>query len=245
MYIFELNIFWLHIAPSYYWLMYVLWFLVWYYYIKKTKLLSDSELESLFFYVFLGVILWWRIWYILFYNLNFFISNPLSIIEIWKWWMSFHWWFLGVIIAVFLFCKKYKKSFLALTDKLAFIVPIWIFFGRIWNYINKELLWFEYNWFLAVKKDWISYFPSPLVEALLEWIVIFIVIFFITKKNNFVWKASAYFLILYSIFRIFVELFFRMPDNHLGYIFLNLSMWSLLSLPMFISGLYIIWKIKK
>lgn len=245
MYIFELNIFWLHIAPSYYWLMYVLWFLAWYYYFKKIKILSQTELESLFFYVFLWVVLWWRLWYVIFYDLSFFLSNPISIIEVWKWWMSFHWWFLGVIISIFLFCKKYKKSFLNLTDKLAFIAPLWLFFGRIWNYINKELLWFEYNWFLAVEKDWTYYFPSPLLEAMLEWIVLFFIIFFITKKNNYTWKASWYFLIFYGIFRIFVELFFRMPDKHLWYIFLNLSMWSLLSIPMLILGIYVIWKNKK
>ncbi len=237
--IFELNIFWITIAPSYYWLMYVIWFISWYYYIFKKNILSKEKLDDLFFLVALWVIMWGRVWYILFYDFSYYLSNPIAIFEVWKWWMSFHWGFLWVVLAVIYFAYKNKISFFKIIDELAVIVPVWIWAWRIWNYLNKELLWFSnYTWFLAVEKKWLSYFPSPLLEAFLEWFILFIALYFINKNKKFYWKTSAYFLILYSSFRIFVEVFFRTPDPQIWYIFWFLTMWIILSIPMF--GLWII-----
>lgn len=245
MYIFEVNIFWITIAPSYYWLMYVLSFLVWLYILKRRKIISLDKLEDLFFYVFLGVFLWWRLWYILFYNPSFYISNPLDIFKVWEWWMSFHGWFLWVLIASYLFCRKNKLSYLTLMDELAIIFPIWLFFGRIGNYINKELLWYPYAWPLAVVTEKGSFFPSPLVEAFLEWIVLFVILYYLMKKRAFLWQISALFLIFYWIFRISVEVFFRTPDAQIGYIFSWVSLGTLLSLPMVFVWLYLYFYFKK
>jgi len=167
MYIFELNLFWFHIAPSYYWLMYVIWVIVWYFHIKRKKIVDKSLLDTLIFYWVLSIIIGWRLWYMLFYDLKYYIDNPINILKIWQWWMSFHWWLIWVIIWVIIFCKKYKYYFFKVIDEFAYIVPIWILAWRIWNYINKELLWYpNYNWLFAIYKNWIWYFPSPLLEAL-------------------------------------------------------------------------------
>lgn len=231
--IFEINILWFHIAPSYYWLMYAIWFIIWYYYLLKKNIVKKNELEDLFFYIFIWVVLWWRLWYILFYDLSYYINSPLNIIKVWEWWMSFHWWFLWVVFMTLYFAKKYKLNFWKIIDELAVIVTIGLFLWRIGNFLNKELLWYSwYNWPLKVMKLGISYFPSPLIEALLEWIILFLILYFINKNKSFYWKTSAYFLIFYSIFRIFVEVFFRTPDIQIWYIFWFLTMWVILSLPM-------------
>ncbi len=244
--IFEIHLFWITIAPSYYWLMYALWFIAWYYYFYKRNIISKDELESLFFYVFVWLILGWRIWYILFYDLWFYLESPLNILKVWEWWMSFHGWFLWVVFSVLAFCKKNKLSFWKIIDELAVIVPVWIFFGRMWNYLNKELLWFSnYTWIFAVEKNWNYYFPSPLLEWLLEWFVLLIILFFINKNKKFYWKTSAYFLIFYSMFRIFVEIFFRTPDTQIWYIFWYATMWEILSLPMFLFWIFLLFVLRK
>lgn len=230
--IFTLHIFWLTIAPSYYWLMYAISFLIWYFFILKTKILSKEKLDSLFLYIFFWVVLWWRIWYILFYDLSYYISNPSSIIKVWEWWMSFHGWALWVIIATFIFAKVNRESFLKIIDELSLFVPVWLFFWRIGNYLNKELLGWPYSWFLAVEKNWNFYFPSPLLEAFLEWIVLFLILYFISKKRKYLWQIWVSFLIWYWIFRTFVELFFRLPDEQIWYIFHYLTLWSILSIFM-------------
>lgn len=244
--IFELNIFWFTLAPSYYGLMYALWFIAWYYYILKKNILKKEELENLFFYVFLWVVLWGRIWYILFYDFSAYLANPIDILKVWEWWMSFHWGFLWVVISVFIFAKKYSLSFWKIIDELAVIVPVWIWLGRIWNYLNKELLGYaNYSGLLAVEKNGVSYFPSPLLEAFLEGLVLLILLYFINKYKDFFWKTSAYFLIFYGTFRVFVELFFRTPDSHIWYIFWFLTLGSLLSIPMILVWCILLFILRK
>lgn len=244
--IFEINIFWFTLAPSYYGLMYALWFIAGYYYMLKKNILKKEELESLFFYVFLGVVLWWRIWYILFYDLWAYIANPLDILKVWEWWMSFHGGFLWVVVSVLLFAKKYKVNFWKIIDELAVIVPVWIWLGRIWNYLNKELLGYpNYTGLFAIEKNGVSYFPSPLLEAFLEWFVLLILLYFINKNKTFFGKTSAFFLIWYGTFRVIVELFFRTPDAHIWYVFWFLTLGSLLSLPMIIIWIILLFILRK
>lgn len=244
--IFQIHIFWLTIAPSYYWLMYAIWFIAWYYYFLKKNIIKKQELENLFFYIFLWVVLGWRIWYILFYDLSSYINNPLNIIKIWQWWMSFHGWFLWVILATFIFSRNYKINFWKIIDELAVIVPIWLWAWRIGNYLNKELLWFtNYTWPLAIEKSWIYYFPSPLLESFLEWFLLLIILYFINKNKSFLGQTSVYFLIFYSLFRIFVESFFRTPDIQIWYIFWFLTMWEILSLPMLWLWMFLLFTLKK
>ena len=233
--IFDITIFWLHIAPSYYWLMYALWFGLWYYIVNKRWLIKWELLDSLLFYVFMWVILGWRLWYILFYNLNYYIDNYLDILKVWEWWMSFHGWVIWVVIAMILFARKNSISFYKVADEVCAILPIWIWFGRIWNYINKELLWFSpYNWWFAVEQNNIYYFPSPLLEALLEWLVLYIILNYFYHKKRSDWQLASLFLIFYWIFRLLVEIFFRMPDSHIWYIFKYFTMWEILTIPMII-----------
>lgn len=236
--IFELNIFWLTISPTYYWLMYAISFVIWYVIILKRWLISKTKLDDLFVYIFAGVILGWRLWYIIFYNLWYYLQNLPDIFKVWEWWMSFHWWVIWVILAIFIFSKKYKQNYLSLTDQVTLILPIWLWLWRIWNYINQELLWFSwYNWLFAININWISYFPSSLLESFLEWLVLFLILNLIYKyyKNINKWVISALFLFFYWIFRLIVEIFFRQPDIQIWYIFWYFTMWEILSLPMIIS----------
>lgn len=245
--IFEITIFGLNIAPSYYWLAYAISFLLGYLLFKKRKTLTITETDSLLLYVFFGVIVWWRMGYVIFYNPGYYLQNLTEIFQIWKWWMSFHWGLLGVIIWVVIFAFRSKnkhkpKYFFQITDNLATVFPIGLFFGRIGNYLNKELLWMKYDWFLAVQKNWYNYFPSPLLESLLEGILLFLITNYFYKRQKNTWITSWIFLVFYSIFRFLVE-FVRLPDEQLGYLFLWLTMWQILCIPMFVIWLLIILKL--
>lgn len=232
--IFDITLFGIHIAPSYYGLMYAIAFLAGYYYILKKDILTKDQLESLFLYVIFWVILWGRFGYILFYDLSFYLNDISNIVKVWQGWMSFHGWAIWLILSVILFAKVHKVNFYKLIDEIVYILPLWLFLWRIGNYLNKELLWFPYTGFLAVEKNWGSYFPSPLLEAFLEWIVLFVIFYFLYKKRSFYGQIWVAFLIGYWVFRTFVELFFRLPDPQIGYIAWFLTMWSLLSIPMII-----------
>ena len=234
--LFEFSLFWFEIKASLYGFMYALSFFIGYIILLKRNYLSSENLDNLMMYIFAWVILGWRVGYVVFYNLDYYLHNLWDIVKVWEGGMSFHWWALWVIIALYIFSKNYRINLYKLWDEICSIVPIWLLLWRLWNYFNKELLGFTgYNWPLAVEKNWIYYFPSPLLEAFLEWLILFLILFYINKNKKFNWQVASLFLIWYWVFRLFVEIFFREPDAHIGLIFGFLSMWEILSIPMILA----------
>lgn len=207
--------------------------------VKKTGRYLEKERESLFLYIFAWVIIWGRLGYVLFYNLSSYLSQPLDILRVWDGGMSFHGWLVWVIVALYVFSKLHKIRFLDLSDDIALIIPVGLFFGRIGNYLNKELLWFPYTWPLAVSTPQWSFFPSPLLEALLEWIVIFVILHLVVKKQQFSGQLGSLFLILYGLFRTGIELFVRIPDPQIGYYFWFFTQGSFLSIPMIVIWVFL------
>ena len=219
-------------------------------YIKKF-ILKETEyskyIDDLISYVIIGVIIGGRLGYVIFYNFEYYISNPLEILMIWTGGMSFHGGVLGVIISTYLFCKKNKLSTFYFLDIISLSAPIGIFLGRIANFINSELYGTRTDFFLAVifeKVDTVSRHPSQLYEAFFEGIILFILLNFIYKKyiNHKPGVLSALFLIFYSVFRFIIE-FTREPDAHLGLVFMELSQGQVMSILFFVVGLIIL-KIK-
>jgi phosphatidylglycerol:prolipoprotein diacylglycerol transferase len=182
--IFEITLFGITIAPSYYGLMYAIGFLLGYWIILKRKKIEEDALDSLLIYIFFGVMLGGRLGYVLFYNLQYYIENPMKVFAVWNGGMSFHGGMIGVIIAMILFSVMNKKSFYMIADEVTAVLPIGLGLGRIGNYLNKELLGRPYSGFLAVEKNGLSYFPSPLLEAFLEGIVLWFILLFIRKTKH-------------------------------------------------------------
>lgn len=198
-----------------------------------------EELDDLVFYVAMGVILGGRVGYTLFYGLDAFLANPLSLFYIWQGGMSFHGGFLGVLLAMVLFGRKHHKGFWQVTDYLAPLVPIGLGAGRIGNFINQEL------WGKTSDLPWAMVFPlagseprhpSMLYEALLEGPVLFLILWLYSTRPRPTMAVSALFLICYGLFRFSVE-FVRLPDAHIGYLAFGwLTMGQVLSAPMIVIG---------
>lgn len=205
---------------------------------------SPQMLDDALFYGALGVILGGRIGYMLFYQFNSLISSPLDIFKIWQGGMSFHGGFLGVLIAMFLFARKRKLTWLALMDFVAPLVPIGLGTGRLGNFINGELWGRATNasyGMIFPQVDNIARHPSQLYELALEGIILFTLLWWFSGKKRPVGAVSAVFLIAYGLFRFLVE-FTRQPDAHLGLLDLGLSMGQWLSLPMIVIGVWMLVK---
>ncbi len=232
--IFSLEIRW-------YSLSYIIGILVGWYLAKKIFIKNNirNKFDDYITYLIIGLILGGRFGYILFYNLNYYTNNPIDILKLWQGGMSFHGGVLGIIIASIIFAKKNNDNVFEYLDVVALVSPIGIFFGRIANFVNSELYGSITNvpWAVTfIKIDNLPRHPSQLYEALLEGFVLFLIlIYFKNKFSNKPGLISGLFLIFYSIFRFFVE-FYRVPDEQLGYIFLNLTMGQVISLLFIISG---------
>ena len=231
-------------------LAYILGIIIGFYIIKrlnviKGNLISVKQLDSFFIWAVLGIILGGRIGYVLFYQLTSFYNNPIYLIEIWKGGMSFHGGLLGVIISTFIFCRINNLKFYYLADFVALVAPIGLFFGRIANFINTELIGRPTNFFISIiypKVDDIPRHPSQIYEALFEGLFLFIIliiIFFKNKNSKNFGLISGLFLVFYSISRFLIE-FLREPDSHLGLFFNFITLGQILSIPFLLFGIFIV-----
>ena len=100
---------------------------------------NHQMLDDALFYGALGVVIGGRLGYVLFYQSAHFFANPVDIFKVWQGGMSFHGGFLGVLLAMWLFNKKYPQPWLKVMDFVAPLVPIGLGAGRMGNFINGEL----------------------------------------------------------------------------------------------------------
>jgi phosphatidylglycerol:prolipoprotein diacylglycerol transferase len=211
--------------------------------------LTVEDFDDFVLWVTLGIILGGRIGYVLFYNLPYFIENPLEVFQLWKGGMSFHGGFIGCLIVIFLFARFRNISFLSLGDLTCAAATIGLFLGRIANFINGEL------WGRPTDVPWAMVFPSggpeprhpsQIYEATLEGLVLFIVLALMIRAGALKRPGliTGSFALGYGIARSICE-FFREPDAQLGFLWGGLTMGMLLSLPLMLIGIgFIVWAMR-
>jgi len=236
-----------------YGLMYVLGFLASYLLIPRQNRakeigLEGKTLQDLIFYLALGLVVGARLGYILFYqyaNLGYYLRQPVEIIATWHGGMSFHGGLIGSIIAGYLFSRSRKMPFWAMADSVAVTAPIGLGLGRIGNFINRELYGRVTNvpWAMVFpNSDGLSRHPSQLYEAFFEGLVLFVILWKLRKKDYPDGHMVLYFMLLYGIFRFFLE-FFRQPDPQIGLLFGIFSMGQILCMAMIIfSAMFLLLK---
>ena len=215
----------------------------------KRFLIRDKIISKLFddlvTYLIIGIIVGGRLGYILFYNLEYYFQNFIEIFFIWEGGMSFHGGLIGIIVATFIFSKKHNINKYLFLDLISVSAPIGLFFGRVANFINGELIGKATNggWGVIFPQiDGIPRHPSQLYESFLEGIVLFIIMNLIYFKIKYkTGTVSFAFLFFYGIFRFIAEIF-REPDKQLGYLFGSFSMGMLLSLIMIFFSIILFYK---
>jgi phosphatidylglycerol---prolipoprotein diacylglyceryl transferase len=239
---------------------------------RPPRVARVEDIDDFLVWATLGVVLGGRIGYVLFYNLAYYMQNPLQIFFLWRGGMSFHGGTIGVCVAIFLFCRQRHINLLAFADIIVSAVPIGLFFGRIANFINDEL------WGRITDVSWAMIFPtgavppsavppglralcqstsfiggspalncprhpSQLYEAFLEGIVLFCVLW-LCQRRGLRLRPGA----ISGIFLLgygtarIIAEFFREPDPQLGFLFWGVTMGQLLSVPLLIIGAWLIWR---
>lgn len=245
------------IAVRWYGLAYVLGFVcagfVVYLYARHWKLrFTGYDVLVFVCYCAFGIIIGARLGYCLFYGDGYYLAHPVEILAIGNGGMSFHGGLVGIVIAGLLYARVYHIPFLTLADLVSCGVPLGLLFGRCANFVNGELYGAPTD--LPVGVDFtgsgVMLHPSQLYEALLEGLVIFLVLFALSRKADPPRPRGTFlgtFLMLYGTFRILIE-FVRLPDVQIGYFFGTWgTMGQLLSLPMLVVGVCLLawaWKRK-
>lgn len=220
------------------------WFLAWKRAARQDSPLQKSQVEDLIVYGALGVVLGGRFGYVIFYNFEAWMRDPLWLFRVWEGGMSFHGGLLGVILAIFLYCRRVKVSFYSTLDFVAPLVPLGLGFGRLGNFIGQEL-WgraTDVSWGMVFPRDpeQLVRHPSQLYQALLEGLALFLIVFWFSRKPRPRLAVGSVFLIFYGVFRFAIE-FVRQPDDHIKeLIFGWMTRGQLLTIPMVLFGLFVL-----
>ena len=206
--------------------------------------LRPETMDILLNYVLFGVIIGGRMGYILFYNSAYYLAHPLAMLRIWEGGMAFHGALLGVAIAVLIMAKRHHVPFFVLTDRIALVVPIGLFFGRLSNFINGELYGrvTVLPWAMVFpNSDGQPRHPSQLYVAGLEGLALGVIMLMLWCRG---WlqqhgRITGVLLAGYGLARSMIE-FVREPDEQIGLLLDSFSIGQLLSVPMIIFGVYLI-----
>jgi len=218
--------------------------------------MARRHADDLVFYAALGIIFGGRLGYVLFYNLPYYLENPIDILKLWDGGMSFHGGVIGTSLGILYLARKEKLPWLRIHDYVACCVPFGLFFGRLANFVNGEL------WGAETSVPWAIRFvetaagdlgpprhPSQLYEAGLEGLVLFAILWFLfwrTQARYQPGKLVGAFIFFYGIFRFGIE-FIREPDAQLTAFAqatgLHMGQW--LTVPMIVGGLYLMATAKK
>lgn len=205
--------------------------------------MSKADVEELLFYGVIGVIVGGRLGHVFFYEPYLVWTDPLQVFAIWKGGMASHGGIIGVAIAMWLFVRARTKAFLTVADFVVPLVPLGLAAGRLGNFINGELwgrvaepnTWPWAMVFSDPRAGGLPRHPSQLYQAVLEGVLLFVLLWLLSRKQRAPGVIGAGFLIGYGVLRIVVE-FFREPESLYGYMPLGLSAGQWLSVPMVALG---------
>jgi len=213
------------------------------YQIKKKRIaVITKNIDSLYSFLIFGLLIGSRLGYVMFYNLSDYLKNPFEIFAVWHGGMSFHGGLIGSALAGVIFCRKYKIDFRQLSDLVIVTAPIGLGLGRLGNFINGELYGrvTDVPWSMIFPSGGpLPRHPSQLYEFLLEGVTLFTILWLLKNRDLKKGTITSLFLILYGMFRFFVE-FFREPDPQLGFILGPFTMGQALSAVTLLLGVGIL-----
>lgn len=280
--VFAIDLFGLHLAVRWYALGYIVGIAIGWWIIRMAitrprlwtggePAMTKAQLEELVTWMVAGIIIGGRLGFVLFYQPAYYLENPLDIVKLWQGGMSFHGGFLGVVVGVILFSRKFGLVTASVADLLAIATPPALGLVRSANFINGEL------WGRPTDAPWGVIFPGPaaqscataagpcarhpsqLYEAGLEGLLLTIILLTLAFAAGWLKRPgmlAGLFFLGYGLARMFVEVFrqadpqFITPDNPMGHVIrlgeMGLTMGQLLSLPMVLVGIAtLIWAARR
>ena len=211
---------------------------------------DENELENLFIYIVVGIVVGARLGHCIFYDPVYYLANPMKIIAVWEGGLASHGGGAGVILALWLYARKYKLNFLWLIDRIAIPTALFGFFVRMGNLMNSEILGkpTEVPWAIVFSRvDSLPRHPAQLYESFSYMIIFLFLTYIYLKRKNLVDKKGF-------LFGVFLTLIFSVrfgvefiKEKQAAYAHsINLTTGQELSIPFLIIGVaLIIWSVRK
>jgi prolipoprotein diacylglyceryl transferase len=229
--------------------------------IFKKENRTDKQLDTLTIYIIVGTVLGARLGHCLFYGPLFdvkdaagevieqgYLSHPLNMLKIYEGGLASHGGAFGILIAMWLYCRKTGESWLWLFDRLVVVVPLAGMCIRIGNLINSEIIGTPTTvpWAFIFKEAGPEpRHPAQLYEAIFC-LFLFIFMYWLWKnKRNAVGPGFMFGIMCVLLFteRFFVEFLKEVQSDFETK--LPLDMGQILSIPFVLVGIFMMWRASK
>lgn len=212
--------------------------------IYKLEGKPKTDIEQLAVYMIFGTVIGARLGHCLFYNPEFYLSNPVEIIKVWRGGLASHGAALGILTALYLYTKKKKDvNMLWILDRVVIVTALGGSFIRLGNLFNSEIIGIptDLPWaFVFTSLDDIPRHPAQLYESIAYLLIFIVLISFYKNKRGKLGEGFLFglFLLLVFLFRFFVEF---VKENQTGFEEgMVLNMGQILSIPFVLLGIYFI-----
>jgi phosphatidylglycerol:prolipoprotein diacylglycerol transferase len=216
--------------------------------IYKAEGRTEKQLDTLTLYIVLATVLGARLGHCLFYDFPYYSQHPLDILKVYEGGLASHGGGIGIIIGMWLYCRKTKESWLWLFDRLIVVVPFASFMIRFGNLMNSEIVGrpTDVPWaFVFHQVDELPRHPTQLYEAIF-YIFLFVLFYWLWKnKRNDFGKGFMFglFCVLMFSFRFLMEF---MKENQEAFEnALPINMGQILSIPFILVGIYMMYRSSK
>lgn len=223
------------------------------FYIFEKEGKTRKNVEDLTIYVVIGTIVGARLGHVFFYDAMDYLKNPIDILKVWEGGLASHGGAIGILIAIYLFCRKYKFNYLWLLDRIVIVVCFTGACIRTGNLMNSEIIgtitdvpWaFQFVRAYPQSLAMDPRHPAQLYEAIYCLFLMGLLWYLWSKKrqqlnNGFIF--GVFLVILWTL--RFVDEFFKV--NQVAFEDeMKFNMGQILSIPFVIAGFYLIWRAKK
>ncbi len=225
----------------------------------KIKRLNAEMLDQLLIYVAVGTIVGARLGHCLFYEPSYYLSNPVEILKIWEGGLASHGAAIGIVLALWLYIRKHKLSFLWLMDRIVIVVPLGGAFIRTGNLFNSEIYGraSDLPWAFLFERDVVRdpntgailpnvpSHPTQIYEALCYLLIFTILIIYFRRNKDRIRDGFIFgiFLIMLFTARFFIEFIKNDQVSFESGMSLNMGQW--LSLPFITIGFLLLYWTKK
>ncbi len=237
------------VTIRYYGLLWASSFLISYYIMKKIFLkegLSEELLDKFSMYIFLGTIIGARLGHVIFYQPDYYMKNPVEIVQIWKGGLASHGGAIGILIAMYLSRKLLNKSFLWIADRIVIVVALAGFLIRLGNLMNSEIYGVQTNlpwgFIFVLNGETVPKHPTQIYEGGIALLVFLYLLYAYFKTNIFNKEGFAFGLFMLIIFtdRFLIEFIKEKQvafENNLP-----IDMGQILSIPFILTGVFLIYR---
>jgi len=212
-------------------------------------------LDQLSIYIFLGTLLGARLGHCLFYEFDYYKDHPLEMILPYTYvdgkftltgfhGLASHGGAIGILVGIYLFCRKTKTDFLWITDRLVIVIPLAGAFVRIGNFFNSEIIGLpsDLPWAVVFERvDAIPRHPAQLYEAIC-YVLIFILLWNIYQQKSSLKPGFIFGLFLILLFGARFGLEFVKENQEAFEEGMKYNMGQLLSLPFIAMGVYLLFR---